>query len=210
MANVKISALPAATTVASADVLPIVQSATTKKATIQNVSDALGVTTTVANTSPGLVFIKSQVVGSAVSSVTVSDAFSSSYDHYKIIYSGGSASSTTDISMRLGSTSTGYFINMIFKDWGSGAVNGQGANGAAQWNYVGCEDTPNHVAIEVYNPYLSAKTGFSGNYLGIGSGRVGGVINGFLNDTNSYTAFTFYAGIGTITGGTIYVYGYRK
>jgi len=41
MANVKISALPAATSVAAADVLPIVQSATTKKATFQNVIDAV-------------------------------------------------------------------------------------------------------------------------------------------------------------------------
>lgn len=42
MANVKISALPAATTVASADVLPIVQSATTKKATFGDVAGAVG------------------------------------------------------------------------------------------------------------------------------------------------------------------------
>lgn len=41
MANVKISALPAATSVAAADTLPIVQSATTKKATFQNVIDAV-------------------------------------------------------------------------------------------------------------------------------------------------------------------------
>lgn len=50
MANVKISALPAATSVASADVLPIVQSATTKKATFQNVIDA------VVSTEPGTSF----------------------------------------------------------------------------------------------------------------------------------------------------------
>lgn len=41
MANVKISALPAATSVAAADTLPIVQSATTKKATFQNVIDSV-------------------------------------------------------------------------------------------------------------------------------------------------------------------------
>jgi hypothetical protein len=33
--------------------------------------------------------------------------------------------------------------------------------------------------------------------------------NGYLNNTTSYTAFTLtYSG--TITGGTVYVYGYRK
>lgn len=50
MANVKISALPAATSVAAADTLPIVQSATTKKATFQNVIDA------VVSTEPGTSF----------------------------------------------------------------------------------------------------------------------------------------------------------
>jgi hypothetical protein len=42
MANVKISALPAATSVAAADTLPIVQSATTKKATFGDVAGAVG------------------------------------------------------------------------------------------------------------------------------------------------------------------------
>lgn len=42
MANVKISALPAATSVAAADVLPIVQSATTKKATFADAAAAVG------------------------------------------------------------------------------------------------------------------------------------------------------------------------
>lgn len=50
MANVKISALPAATSVAAADTLPIVQSATTKKATFQNVID------TVVSNEPGTSF----------------------------------------------------------------------------------------------------------------------------------------------------------
>jgi hypothetical protein len=33
---------------------------------------------------------------------------------------------------------------------------------------------------------------------------------GFLNNTTSYTAFTFTPSSGTLTGGTIRVYGYRN
>jgi hypothetical protein len=37
-----------------------------------------------------------------------------------------------------------------------------------------------------------------------------GVFGGYLNDATSYTAFTITASSGTMTGGTITVYGYRK
>jgi hypothetical protein len=33
---------------------------------------------------------------------------------------------------------------------------------------------------------------------------------GYLNDNTSYTGFTLTTGAGTMTGGTIFVYGYRK
>jgi hypothetical protein len=153
-------------------------------------------------------------VGSAVSAVFVFGAFSALYDHYKIIYSGGSASTASDLALRLGSSTTGYYENMIYRDWGGGGILGQAVTNGAQWSYVGCQDNPNHIAIDIYNPFNAAKTGFSGNYLGIGTGRVGGVLNGFLNDTTSYTSFTVItsggAGGSTITGGTIRVYGYRN
>ena len=34
--------------------------------------------------------------------------------------------------------------------------------------------------------------------------------NGYLNDTTQYTAFTLTPGSGTLTGGTIRVYGYQN
>ena len=37
----------------------------------------------------GLWLVKSQTVGTGVSSVTVSNAFSADFDNYRIIYSGG-------------------------------------------------------------------------------------------------------------------------
>jgi hypothetical protein len=50
----------------------------------------------------GLVYVASTTVGTGVSSVTVSSAFNSTYDNYKIIYSGGVGSVTTTISMSKG------------------------------------------------------------------------------------------------------------
>jgi hypothetical protein len=94
-------------------------------------------------TNIGLTFVLAQTIGSAVSSVTVSSAFSSTFDKY--------------------------------------------------------------------NPNLAKYTYFSGA-LGYnttnGNSRSG--LTGVLKDTTQYTAFTLTPSAGTLTGGTIRVYGYRN
>ena len=45
----------------------------------------------------GLVYVTSQTVGSAVSTVTVPGAFSTTWNDYRIIYSGGTATASTDM-----------------------------------------------------------------------------------------------------------------
>lgn len=83
MANVKISALPAATSVASADVLPIVQSATTKKATFGDVAGAVGGIRVFASTAARDAAITSPAAGMVVY-VNSNDASEGLYH-----YSGG-------------------------------------------------------------------------------------------------------------------------
>lgn len=91
MANVKISALPAATSVAAADTLPIVQSATTKKATFQNVIDA------VVSNEPGTSFRNRVINGDfsvnqrAFSSLT---ATGYGFDRWKLLTVNSTGSST--------------------------------------------------------------------------------------------------------------------
>jgi len=171
---------------------------------------AMGLVTTatcsVGGTSTGGVV----TVGSAVSTVTVANVFSATYDNYRIMYTGGSASAQNDLSLKLGSTVSGYYLTMIYKDYGGGGVLSQAVNNGSQWTYVGAQESPNQVVVDLINPFNAAKTTVFGNYTGAQSGRVGGVVNGFLNDTTSYSAFTIGAGSGTITGGTIRVYGYRN
>ena len=55
-----------------------------------------------------LVLISSTTIGTTVSSVTVSSAFSSTYDAYKIVLTGGVGSaSDSAIALKLGSTKIG-------------------------------------------------------------------------------------------------------
>lgn len=162
-------------------------------------------------TTPALVLISSTTIGSAVTSVTVSNAFSATYDNYLIIVSGGVASTSVNISLALGASNTGYYSFDIYGDYSLSTVSGFNASNAASIN-IGVGTTSNLDAQCVVKcPFLSKTTGFVYDYsqhktsgAPVGSGHA------FLNDTTSYTAFTIGRSSGTITGGTIKVYGFQN
>jgi hypothetical protein len=157
----------------------------------------------------GLFHIKTQTVGNAVASVTVTGAFSSDFDSYRIIYSGGSQSSAGEIRMTLGATAAGYYSSIVYATW-TGATGGTGGNNIAYWNVGSGRSAGNSICMDIHRPNNTDETWFNGSYVGIDAGSVGGSVNGYLNNTTSYTAFTLTPSAGTFTGGTIRVYGYRN
>ena len=161
----------------------------------------------------GLVYVTSATVGTAVSSVTVSSAFSSTYDNYQIVYTGGAASSTANLGIKLGSTATGYYGNLIYSLPSSATFFGLGVNNGTSWTVVGdCTAGGGaRLACNLYAPNLAARTGISAQYMGTGTSSAPfGFFGGNLDDATQYTAFTMTPTAGTLTGGTITVYGYRK
>ena len=159
----------------------------------------------------GLVFIKSQTVGTGVTSVTVTNAFSATFDHYRLIYMGGTASTWANLWLRLGASATGYYSSAQYTAYNAaGIVSVQSANSSI-WNYAGLSDPDgNAMSCDVYFPYANARSGFAGNFFSLGATRVGGTSHGELNNTTSHTYFTLFAQAGTITGGTIRVFGYNQ
>ena len=160
----------------------------------------------------GLVFISRTTIGSAVSSVTVSNAFSTDYDSYRIVVSGGSAGSSVLLHLRIGALTTLYYWAGSETTYGGSSVGLVRASNAAYW-YVGVGH-PNFLSadISVQNPYTTEMPSFSSTGaqgLGSSSGRTV-FINGFVADTTSHTDFTLLPSSGTMTGGTIDVYGYAK
>ena len=160
----------------------------------------------------GLVYVKSQTIGSTVTTVTVNDAFSATYDNYLITINGGTATANTYLSLTLGATAAGYYQagQSITYAGVSAAVT---ANNAASWIYgaVGTADSINGWIV-LQNPNLAKRTYTIVEYI-FGNPAGGGdsaAYRGYLNNTTQYTAFTFTAAVGTLTGGTITVYGYRK
>lgn len=157
----------------------------------------------------GLWLVKSQTIGTGVSSVTVTGAFSSSFENYLIIVNGGAGSAIASMRLTLGSTATNYYYAGKARDYAGTDLNINGSN-VAFW--YAAETDPNGMTgvIQLQNPQLATRTLFSttitapraaGYWLGAG---------GFLNDATQYTAFTFTFSGGTQTGGTIRVYGYRN
>jgi len=154
----------------------------------------------------GLWLVKSQTVGTGVSSVTVSDAFSATYDNYLISYTNGTGSALGDLRIQLGSTTANYKNQLLYGSYGSTPL----AYGAVLTNfgYIGGSDV-NEANIEctLEAPYLAKYTKCFARYANTNAAVTFG---GILTDTTSYTAFTVIVGAGTITGGQINVYGFRK
>ena len=158
----------------------------------------------------GLVFVKSQTIGSGVSSVTVSDAFSATYDNYLIILS-TTGSTGTSYGIRLGASTTGYFGFLSYGDATTSTILGAGRNNEPYMFFLGgCSGASQsgHLRVELLNPFNSVYTKFlNGSYQ---SSDSFGTMQGEHRVAASYTAFTMITASGTITGGTITVYGYRK
>lgn len=159
---------------------------------------------------PGLVLVKSQTIGSAVSSVTVSDAFSATYDNYRIILSGGTSSTSQAIAMQFGPSSvsgynSGYYHSLFYVAYSTGATTALTNNNASSISYIGEGSDSNNICVDVLAPYLAKYASWGGLY----PGTVGGWISGRHASTGQFTDFTLSVS-GTMTGGTIRVYGYRN
>ena len=159
----------------------------------------------------GLVYVKSQVVGSGVTTVTVSDAFSATYDNYRIIYSGGTSSSASSLGMRLGTSAANYYGFLVSGVFSTNTVNGTGRNNTDRMFYLGGSSGAGQavvLSVDVINPFTSLYTRFlNGIYLDTNEF---GTMQGEHRVVSSYSSFEILPGAGTITGGTITVYGYRK
>jgi hypothetical protein len=157
----------------------------------------------------GMWKVKTLSVGFGVSSVTFTDVFSADYESYRIIYTGGVASVGSDLRMNLVGSAAGYYSSLNWATY-AGVAGTTAGNGIAYW-WVGSARTEgNSVIMDIHRPFAGDETWFNGQYIGISPGSVQGTAGGYHNLGLSYNGFTFTPSAGTLSGGTIYVYGYRK
>jgi hypothetical protein len=155
--------------------------------------------------------IKTQTVGSAVSTVSVTNAFSADYENYFITYNGGVGSGTGAVTLKIGNAATAYYGFLQYGAPNANTVLGLGINNDTVYRYAGGITTNSaNMKIYVMNPFLTTRTLFSNQYISVTPTGAHGVTNGHLDNANSYTSFELGTTSGTLTGGEIRVYGYRK
>jgi hypothetical protein len=161
-------------------------------------------------TNSGLALITAQTIGSAVSSVAVTGAFSSTYENYLVTVSGGVASAAGALRIVMGSTTTGYYSALVSTAYSGGASTGYGSNNAANWPYAGYGNTNSlNLNMSIQAPQLAKNTYYVSTYTNPDGGG-GGNTSGYLGNSTQYTDFTLSPTSGTLTGGTIRVYGYQN
>jgi len=159
----------------------------------------------------GLVLISSTTIQSGVNTFTVSSAFSSTYDNYKIMISGGTSTVDGQLNLSLGATATGYYLGQHQINYSSGAHSINNRNNASSWLMAGDMTTTSlGMNVDLLGPNLAKKTYIFGANSQARTNQQGGYSSGFLDNTTQYTAFTVTTNDGTLTGGTCRVYGYAN
>jgi hypothetical protein len=159
----------------------------------------------------GLVYVTSTTVGSAVSSVTVSNCFSSTYDNYRITVAGIQPTATDSFRLMIGTGATTDHYGSMLYDRFDGAVAGTLRTNNVGSIYCVLNEGGNKTAqfsCDILSPNIAQPTVMNGGGYGRGYWCQFGGSN---TNSTAYTAFTLLIdGAGTMTGGTITVYGYRK
>lgn len=160
----------------------------------------------------GLWLIKTETIGTGVTTTTVTDVFSADYENYRIIVAGGAASANAgnnNMAVTLGATTTGYYQSALSYTY-AGATAAITVNNGAAWLCGGQTTSGLNMILDLFRPFATDETFMSFSYSVMSTTGYGLPGAGYLNNTTSYTAFTITSvATTTHTGGTVYVYGYR-
>jgi hypothetical protein len=152
-------------------------------------------------------------IGTGNTSVTVANAFSANYDGYIIKIIGGSSSAGTNLSFRLGASTTGYYSGGYVGNYNTALLTALNDNNTSAFTRGGV-GLPNALTMDMRldNPFAAKVTLYKADYIGADTTSAAGLASGFHNVATSYTDFTVFPTTGgvTMTGGTIRVYGYRN
>ena len=148
-------------------------------------------------------------IGTAVTSVTVANAFSSTYDHYRIILTGGTAStSSNQFSFNFNGSPSAWYGNFIYANFAGSTPASVGYNNLTGVTHAASVSSGYSQAfIDIQSPFLATPSFFSSHFV---DGSNAGRTQATNANSTSYTGFILTMNTGTCSGGTIAIYGYRK
>lgn len=157
---------------------------------------------------PGLVHLHTETF-SAVSSVSLDNVFSSTYDNYRIVTN---VTTSANAQIRIRMRSSGTDLTSSY-NWGSfSTASTTGYNQYLSQSEVDLFYVPTGQGsgvVDIFAPYLSLETRLVSD--GVSNYLTAARVNVFarVSNTNSYDGFTLYPSNPSFTG-TLRVYGYRN
>jgi len=170
--------------------------------------------------SGGLILINTTSF-SAVSSQSLNDVFSSTYDTYKIVMDTDTSASNVGMTMRMRVGGADHTSASYVWDQGLATGNVQiaaettGNTPQTSWFFFGSGGIPSAHSWELYRPFETNNTGFTGlsyyidSATGTNTNHAAFFRAGATTVTTSFDGFTFFVASGTMTG-KVSVYGYAK
>lgn len=160
-------------------------------------------------TTTGSVLISSTTIPASTSTITVSNVFSSAYDNYRIVVNGGTHSTSAYLYFAFSGISSGYYSALPYQLWSNTTLSGQNRSNQAN-AFAGAMTTAGvSIAMDVFGPNLTVQKSGITFCSGLATNDAfywGGFYNA---TTTAQTGFTLTTASGTLTGGTIKVYGYK-
>jgi hypothetical protein len=157
---------------------------------------------------PGLRLVKKQAIGTGVTTVAVSNAFSATYDFYKIVITDTVGSTNNEVIFQLTGATTNYASCVIFGSYSGGSAT-VAAYPTTSWGAAGYFSTGGgSMNVEIGDPFKAKNTSYRSLSSVMNSAGSTISANGIHTLSTSYSGFTLTTTAGTITGGNIYVYGY--
>ena len=189
---------------------------------IETLGDAIdaSMNTALGTKKAGMVLLNTTSFSGAVSSVSVSNIFSATYENYRLVINNGTAVSGDNVEfrfkLRVGgvSSSTGYYG--VGANCGTGSIQTFNQANTASFQVAAYDDTSptlNAVIIDLFQPFTATATKIFSTSIGTDSlaTQVRSFnLQGYHNVTTSYDSVEFLVNTGTFTGGTLRVYGYNN
>lgn len=161
----------------------------------------------------GLWRITTASLTTGASAVGVNSCFSSSFDHYRVLFYDVSPSTTVDIRWRLrtagsGNATANYWMQNISASASSISAFEETAMTSFRFNYA--QGASNAFGwADIYYPFAATNTTVNWTAMSYAGNIVNRSFLGFFNASTSFDGIEVVVGVGTVTA-KLAVYGYNK
>jgi len=158
----------------------------------------------------GLVLVSRTTIGTAVSSISISNCFSADYDSYLVIIQGGASSTNNVLQGAIGGTTSPYRWAGWYSEYTNAVLVAQKGSSVSYFPMAKGTSDGLFGRVVINSPFQTKMKTYISEYASILSSGDSSYIAGYGPDATSDTDLIINVNTGTVTGGTIDIYGYVK